>query len=313
MAYTLSNKDVRTIKLSFFEDTKRHTNIIFLKQYDTNSNYIRIQIESEYVADTTSYQVILETISPSGKKISLNTVNAENEIYVEIPNAITCEIGTYPCELCFKANDIVLQTETFYLIVNQSNYAEIAVLGENQTSFLSYINQTEGDIDAFYAMMKKIVPSSINVIEYANKITRLYFTETETPSASEIHNFVVENGCSAPFIGVEVVVQGTYKLWHYHVSNSSWVDDGYDTISIQIENKINDKSLHIETMQEELQDNLISDESNIYFNRTIEETLIEIGRILNNIDIVPDVVFRDESLFVYNAKASQNSDVLLLE
>lgn len=64
------------------------------------------------------------------------------------------------------------------------------------------------------------------------KTTRLLYSGSTTPTASDINTFVTGLGYTSPFEGIAVVVAGTYHIWHYYENdNIGWRDDGLDTIT----------------------------------------------------------------------------------
>ena len=64
------------------------------------------------------------------------------------------------------------------------------------------------------------------------KTTRLLYSASTNPTASDIDTFVTGLGYTSPFEGVAVVVSGTYHIWHYYENDSiGWRDDGLDTIT----------------------------------------------------------------------------------
>lgn len=64
------------------------------------------------------------------------------------------------------------------------------------------------------------------------KTTRLLYTASTNPTASDINSFVTGLGYTAPFEGIAVVVDETFHIWHYYDNNSiGWRDDGVDTVS----------------------------------------------------------------------------------
>lgn len=64
------------------------------------------------------------------------------------------------------------------------------------------------------------------------KTTRLLYSGSANPTASDINTFVTGLGYTSPFEGIAVVVAGTYHIWHYYENgNIGWRDDGLDTIT----------------------------------------------------------------------------------
>lgn len=64
------------------------------------------------------------------------------------------------------------------------------------------------------------------------KTTRLLYSGSTNPTASDIDTFVTGLGYTSPFEGIAVVVAGTYHIWHYYENdNIGWRDDGLDTIT----------------------------------------------------------------------------------
>lgn len=64
------------------------------------------------------------------------------------------------------------------------------------------------------------------------KTTRLLYTASTNPTASDINSFVTGLGYTSPFEGIAVVVDETFHIWHYYDNNSiGWRDDGVDTVS----------------------------------------------------------------------------------
>lgn len=65
-----------------------------------------------------------------------------------------------------------------------------------------------------------------------NKTSRLLYSVSETPTASDINSFVIGLNYTQPFSGVAVVVDKTFHIWHYYENdNVGWKDDGQDTTS----------------------------------------------------------------------------------
>lgn len=65
-----------------------------------------------------------------------------------------------------------------------------------------------------------------------NKTSRLLYSVSETPTASDINSFVIGLNYTQPFSGVAVVVDKTFHIWHYYGNdNVGWKDDGQDTTS----------------------------------------------------------------------------------
>ena len=64
------------------------------------------------------------------------------------------------------------------------------------------------------------------------KTTRLLYTASTNPTASDINSFVTGLGYTSPFEGIAVVVDETFHIWHYYDNNGiGWRDDGVDTVS----------------------------------------------------------------------------------
>lgn len=64
------------------------------------------------------------------------------------------------------------------------------------------------------------------------KTTRLLYSDSTNPTASDIDAFVIEKGYTSPYEGVAVVIASTYHIWHYYENdNIGWRDDGVDTIT----------------------------------------------------------------------------------
>lgn len=64
------------------------------------------------------------------------------------------------------------------------------------------------------------------------KTTRLLYSASANPTASDINTFVTGLGYTSPFEGIAVVVAGTYHIWHYYENGGiGWRDDGLDTIT----------------------------------------------------------------------------------
>lgn len=64
------------------------------------------------------------------------------------------------------------------------------------------------------------------------KTTRLLYTTSTNPTASDINSFVTGLGYTSPFEGIAVVVDETFHIWHYYDNNGiGWRDDGVDTVS----------------------------------------------------------------------------------
>lgn len=64
------------------------------------------------------------------------------------------------------------------------------------------------------------------------KTTRLLYSGSTNPTASDINTFVTGLGYTSPFEGIAVVVAGTYHIWHYYENDGiGWRDDGLDTIT----------------------------------------------------------------------------------
>ena len=64
------------------------------------------------------------------------------------------------------------------------------------------------------------------------KTTRLLYTASTNPTASDINSFVTGLGYTPPFEGIAVVVDETFHIWHYYDNdNIGWKDDGIDTVS----------------------------------------------------------------------------------
>ena len=64
------------------------------------------------------------------------------------------------------------------------------------------------------------------------KTTRLLYTASTNPTASDINSFVTGLGYTSPFEGIAVVVDETFHIWHYYDNNNiGWRDDGVDTVS----------------------------------------------------------------------------------
>lgn len=63
------------------------------------------------------------------------------------------------------------------------------------------------------------------------KTTRLLYTASTDPTASDINSFVTGLGYTSPFEGIAVVVDETFHIWHYYEGNVGWKDDGIDTVS----------------------------------------------------------------------------------
>ena len=80
-----------------------------------------------------------------------------------------------------------------------------------------------------YSILHSLV-TRVNTLE--GKITRLLYTDGGNPTAEEINTFVEGEGYTSPFSGIEVVVAGTYHVWHYYENdNIGWRDDGVDTVN----------------------------------------------------------------------------------
>ena len=80
-----------------------------------------------------------------------------------------------------------------------------------------------------YSILHSLV-TRVNTLE--GQITRLLYTDGGNPTAEEINTFVEGEGYTSPFSGIEVVVAGTYHVWHYYENdNIGWRDNGVDTVN----------------------------------------------------------------------------------
>ena len=93
-------------------------------------------------------------------------------------------------------------------------------------------------LDNTLANWSEIIPfPQIDVLEekvdrLEGKTTRLLYSESANPTASDINTFVTGLGYTSPFEGIAVVVAGTYHIWHFYENgNIGWRDDGLDTIT----------------------------------------------------------------------------------
>lgn len=84
-------------------------------------------------------------------------------------------------------------------------------------------------------------PASVNAISnLTNRVealegttVRLLYSAKTNPTASEVEAFVRAEGYTDPskWPGIAVVVADTYHIWHYYSNNTTWKDDGVDTVS----------------------------------------------------------------------------------
>ena len=100
-----------------------------------------------------------------------------------------------------------------------------------ETNNIPLANDTTGGLMSS-ADYKQIRNNTSRIEQLEGQTTRLLYTASENPTASDINTFVTGLGYTSPFNGIAVVVDNTYHIWHYYENdNIGWRDDGADTVN----------------------------------------------------------------------------------
>lgn len=165
----------------------------------------------------------------------------------------------------------VLSTETFYIIVQESNYSESSEIGEENESFLDYIVAELGSKENFETFLNSII---LDITQ--NK--RFIFTDTTTPTEAQISQFVQSMLLEAPFTGIEVVIDKTYHVWHYNLTTGLWQDDGCDTF-----NDV-DMDSRLQELADTKQTKVVTGIDEYFISNTVEGILQEVGEKINTLE-----------------------------
>lgn len=199
------------------------------------------------------------------------TLNNEEISLADYGIAITDTLKEGDTVLIEFNTQYVLSTETFYIIVQKSNYSEHAEIGEENESFLDYIIAGLGSKEDFETFLKSII---LDVTQN----NRFIFTDTTNPTESQISQFVQSMSLEAPFIGIEVVVDKTYHVWHYNSTTNMWQDDGCDTFNdVDIDSRLQEL---VDTKQTKV----VSGTDEYFISNTVEGILQEVGEKINTLE-----------------------------
>lgn len=167
----------------------------------------------------------VDNTSDLDKPISIATQNALN-LKLDVTNTdqnITKSIALVRDTSAEPDPDYLAIEETQINLSNQAvdNTAYIFNIADNDKSGL----MSSQDVKTLNNLIERV--SSIE-----GKTTRLLYSASQNPSASDINTFVTSLGYTSPFEGIAVVISGTYHIWHYYENNNiGWKDDGQDTVS----------------------------------------------------------------------------------
>lgn len=125
---------IKQITLDLSDTSKKY---LTTKQNDLNSRYLEIVITENLmpidIPENTS--VLLRGTKPNGNIFLDNGAIADNKIYVDLTNAITCA-GRVKCDICLTDLNSSISTVTFYLEVLAQPFDENAVVDSDQFSAL---------------------------------------------------------------------------------------------------------------------------------------------------------------------------------
>lgn len=183
--------------------------------------YINGQLQWKYetAGSWTTLFTIDDTLSttsdnPIQNKIVTNTINSiKNNLNNEVIQNITTSVSEDNFNLIKTLINLntqeTIQQSTNIPLANSTN---AGLMSSSDFSSLQDLENRVGNLEG--------------------KTTRLLYTASTNPTASDINSFVVGLGYTSPFEGIAVVVDETFHIWHYYDNNNiGWRDDGVDTVS----------------------------------------------------------------------------------
>lgn len=123
------------------------------------------------------------------------------------------------------------QIDDMKLVLKVRSIADGALLKETSIPIKLASALTRGLMSKEHVAALNGLVSKVASLEGQN--ARYFYTESSTPTQTEIDAFVQAQGKEAPYTGVAVVVGNTYHIWHYYENdNIGWRDDGVDTVTM---------------------------------------------------------------------------------
>ena len=152
MAYNLKGKSIQQLKLST-DGSESSVKVIIAKQSDVNSRFIcPILTDSRGVIDCSELSVQLNVTTPNGTKLTSYGEVIEKKAYVKINREMLSELGKLSCDITYTGYDngvpFVLTSETFYILVRESNYNIDAEVGEDITTLSEWVRGQIGDMSS---------------------------------------------------------------------------------------------------------------------------------------------------------------------
>lgn len=167
------------------------------------------------VDNTSDLDKPISTATQNALNLKLNATNTDQNISKNITLSRDISAEPDPDYLAIKETQINLSTQ-----VEDSNTYVFDLADSGKSGLMS-----SQDVQTLNSLVERV--SSIE-----GKTTRLLYSASQNPSASDINTFVTSLGYTSPFEGIAVVISGTYHIWHYYENNNiGWKDDGQDTVS----------------------------------------------------------------------------------
>lgn len=202
---------------------------------------LQTNITAEYTRATGAESTLQANINAEETRAEAAEGTLQNNIDAEQTRAEAAETtlqGNIDLKLdTSKANtnilkDAVITTETdnVYIDLTSLNIATETQTGPTRRQIpLADVDNAGLMATADYATLYDLKDRVENL---EGKTTRLLYTASTTPTATEINAFVIAEGYTSPFEGIAVVVDVTFHIWHFYENdNIGWRDDGLDTVS----------------------------------------------------------------------------------
>lgn len=183
---------------------------------ETETDYIDYALKSGSNKLTLSTLVIdklseIDTLSDDVTEISTDLTNTNNKLKIAVVNGIS----------------IYNNGDGLYLRLTKTNIESGSGTIEDVAVNLADATKAGLMSIADYKSLQALV-SKVARLEGTQQ--RLLYTDKDSPTTSDINDFVVGLGYSSPFANIAVVVKSTSHIWHYYLNNVGWVDDGLDVV-----------------------------------------------------------------------------------
>lgn len=215
IAPEINGQDISTINILYYKNYYFHSEgnytlggIDFVPgnfAYSTGVEWVKIDNPGQVVSVNGKQGVVVLTSADTGS-LSLEDANT---------NLMSGQSIRYDGDNVYLDNALYnLSNKETSTATNQINLANDTTAGLMSTSDYQSIR----DLQARVGQLEQ-------------KATRLLYTASTTPSASDINTFVTGLGYTAPFEGIAVVIEGTNHVWHYYEGEVGWKDDGVDVVA----------------------------------------------------------------------------------